>query len=148
MKEMSEFRIDMPYLLFAWQDDSPDNAYYLDTESGDVKLVNRNLIELNDLTDEIECNRDRYLYLPKPDPQQLKNDLQDFMLTVADDKLKNVLLLAFESPHVLSSFKKILENTPAELSRLEEFRKARTLTRMNQWLEANRVSVSADTELE
>lgn len=34
---------DLPALLLAWQDDSPDNRYYLDTTSGAVKLVNANL---------------------------------------------------------------------------------------------------------
>ena len=52
--------IDMDRLLFAWRDDFTDNIYYLDIETGDVNLVNRGLLDLKDLTNEIEINRERY----------------------------------------------------------------------------------------
>jgi hypothetical protein len=35
-------------LIAAWQDDGPDNLYYIDTESGAVILVNPNLFNLKD----------------------------------------------------------------------------------------------------
>jgi hypothetical protein len=33
---------------------------------------------LRELTDELEKNKERYLYLPKAEPKQLKEDLRDF----------------------------------------------------------------------
>ena len=54
----------------AWRDDSLDNLYYFDTVSGAVKLVNQTLHDLRELTDEVEKNKERYLYLPKPESKQ------------------------------------------------------------------------------
>lgn len=130
-------RLDLNELIFAWQDESPDNAYYLDTESGDVKLVNRNLLDLRDLTDDIERERWRYKYMPKPDRQQLPADLKQFHETVKDERLKSILSMAFESPHVLSAFKKILEKEPDEQKRLDEFRTSLAKKRIEAWLTAN-----------
>lgn len=129
--------VDMDQLLFAWRDDSPDNAYYLDLDSGDINLVNRGLIDLKELTNEIEINRERYLYLPKPSADQVKNDLKDFMKTIEDHSRKSVLEMAFESPHVFTSFKKILSSTPGQSEALDEFLSSRTHLRVRQWLEAN-----------
>lgn len=138
--------IDMDGLLFAWRDDSPDNIYYLDIETGDVNLVNRGLLDLKDLTNEIEINRERYLYLPKPSSDQMKSDLRDFMKTIDEkDKLK-ILEMAFESPHILAGFKKILSGWPGQAEALNEFLAGRTHLRVRQWLEANCLVVTDRTD--
>lgn len=129
--------IDMDGLLFAWRDDSLDNIYYLDIESGDVNLVNRGLLDLKDLTNEIEINRERYLYLPKPSPEQMKSDLRDFMKTIEDKDKLRILDMAFESPHILSGFKKILSGWQGQSEALDDFLNSRTHLRIRQWLEAN-----------
>ncbi len=54
----------MKYLLFAYQDDAAENIYYLDTEYGDIRLVNQGLTDLKDLTDELETSASRFLYIP------------------------------------------------------------------------------------
>ena len=135
-----KIEFDLPSLLLAWQDESPDNSYYLDTASGAVKLVNPNLFDLKELTDEIERHKYRYLYLPKPQPGETKGHLRDFQKTVEDAALVRILDMAFESPHVLESFIKILSSHPAELARLHEFRQSRALVKLKQWLHANELS--------
>lgn len=136
--------LDLPELLFAWQDDTQDNAYYLDIESGVVKLVNRNLLDLRDLTDEIEQDRQKFLYVPKPDKEQLVRDLKEFWSTVEDDKLRNVLSMAFESPHILSSFKKILESNQIEAERFEKYRADKTRLRIEEWLNSHAIDYKLD----
>ena len=120
---MSQRNVDfeMDRLIYAWRDDSPDNLYYLDLETGEIQLVNRTLEDVKDLTDEIELERNRYLYLPKPERDQVKNDLRDFMSTIEDQSLLRILEMAFESPHVYSSFLKILDKDESEKERLQEF---------------------------
>ncbi|CAN5598725.1 hypothetical protein BH10CYA1_BH10CYA1_11040 [soil metagenome] len=129
--------LELSELVFAWQDDTQDNAYYLDIESGVVKLVNRNLLDLRDLTDEIEQDRHKFLYIPKPEKEKLVLDLKEFWSTVEDDKLRNILSMAFESPHLLASFRKILEGTPSELTRFEEYRQNKTKMRIEEWLNSH-----------
>jgi hypothetical protein len=134
---MKAIRVDMPYLLLAWEDEAPDNSYYLDTQSGNVKLVHRHLLDLRDLTDEIEKDRQRYLYVPKPNRDVLLKDLRDFMKTIENASLTPVLEMAFESPHVLSSFRKILEKHEHEATRFEAYRLAHMRENIDQWLAAN-----------
>ncbi|MGD9683889.1 MAG: UPF0158 family protein [Candidatus Obscuribacterales bacterium] len=133
--------IEMKDLIFSWRDDSPDNLYYFDKHTGEVRLVNRNLDDLKDLTDEIELHRERYLYLPKPEPGQLKDDLRDFMKTVSDPQRRSILDMAFESPHVYASFIKILQGWEGESERLEEFLDGRARLRVVQWLQANCIEI-------
>jgi hypothetical protein len=128
---------DLPALLLAWQDESPDNSYYFDTKSGAVKLVNPNLFDLKELTDEIERHKYRYLYLPKPQKGELRDNLKDFQKTVEDTDLVKILDMAFESPHPLESFIKILSSKPGELERFNQFRQSRAMIRLKQWLSAN-----------
>ncbi|MBC7998406.1 MAG: hypothetical protein IAF58_10705 [Leptolyngbya sp.] len=124
-------------ILFAWLDDSMDNLYYLDKIEGETRMVNRNLLELRELTDEIETHPSRYLYVPKTTKANLLEDLNAFLATVERADLKNVLPIAFESPHILSSFRKILEKSPEELQRFDDYRRQSMLTRVNKWLNAN-----------
>lgn len=142
---MSQRNVDfeMDRLIYAWRDDSPDNLYYLDLETGEIQLVNRTLEDVKDLTDEIELERNRYLYLPKPERDQLKNDLRDFMSTIEDQSLLRILEMAFESPHVYSSFIKILDKHKAEKERLQEFIDSRSRMRVLQWLEANCINTDS-----
>lgn len=121
----------------AWRDDSLDNLYYFDTVSGAVKLVNQTLHDLRELTDEVEKNKERYLYLPKPESKQLKDDLRDFQKTIEEENLRKVLDMAFESPHVLSSFKTILKDKGDKAQLLDQFLLSRTTLRIRQWMEAN-----------
>jgi len=136
---MNEVPIDMDYLAFAYEDDSPDNIYYLDTEFGDIRLVNKNLSDLKDLTDELEKNEGRFLYIPKPSKELLIEDLGDFMATVQDENLKKILPIAFDSPHVYESFKSILAKVPEETNRLSTFLQMQTRARITKWLNANAI---------
>ncbi len=139
---MDKLRIATEDIIFAWLDDCQDNSYYLDKIEGETRMVNRNLIELRDLTDEIERNSRRYLYVPKLTKEDLLEDLNGFMDTVERPDLKNVLPIAFESPHKVSAFRKILEKAPDELQRFDEFRKKQMLMRVEKWLKANGIEPS------
>jgi len=138
--EMVERKIDFSYLVFCWQDDSPDNAYYLDRKTGDVRLVNQHLLDLRQLTDEIEKDRERYLYVPKPDKTDMLSDLHDFQHEVSSEQLKRLLSVAFESPHVLLAFKKILQDDQEQSQHLREFLEERVAKRIETWLNANSVA--------
>lgn len=139
-----EFKLDMDYLIFVWQDESPDNAYYLDKETGNVKLVQRGLIDLGELTDEIEQDRHRYLYIPKPDSRQTRKDVEDFANTITDSSLKSILAVGMESPDPLQALKTILARKPDELKRWENFRMQLINARIEKWLKANFISAESE----
>jgi len=130
--------IDMAALALAWEDESPDTAYYLDLETGCVELVQQDMLDRDDLTDQIERDRERYLYMPKPKAKQLRADLNDFIETVADAHLKQLLEVACESPNPLYSCRSLLTSKYPEVwENWETFRKGRVALRIRQWLQAN-----------
>lgn len=137
-EEASEHPVlDFEALLHAWQDQHPDNRYYLDTNTGAIKLVNRNLLDLRELTDEIERHKYRYLYLPKAETSQQRNDLKDFKNSLESSPLVKLLEIGMESPHPLSAFQTILSANQELSDQLREFLQARARLRIRQWLEAN-----------
>ena len=134
---MQKLCADMDLLTLAWEDESPDNLYYLDTRSGVVKLVHKHLFDLRDLTDEIERDRERFLYVPKPDKGEMRKDLRNYMSKVKTQSLLPVLEMAFESPHSYMAFHKILEKEPPELKLFLADREKLVRERIDQWLAAN-----------
>jgi hypothetical protein len=134
---MTEQEIDMPYLLLAFEDVVEENKYYLDKQTGAVQLVCQDLMDLDDLTNEIEKDRERYLYIPKPDPAVLKEDLTDFADLVDDPHLKSLLMVALEGPNALFAFRKILSEQESNWQQWQDFRKEQVQLRIAQWLKAN-----------
>jgi hypothetical protein len=141
---MKKIDIDFDYLLFAYQDDSPDNIYYLDTEYGSIRLVHRQLEDLRDLTDEIEIFHDRFLYIPKADKKEMLDDLRSFMNTIEDVQLSKLLAVAFESPLVLDSFKKIVAKNLPMRQQLDSYMQDKAKERLLAWLTANALTVAQE----
>ena len=139
---MKAIDIDFDYLLFAYQDDSADNIYYLDTEYGSIRLVHAQLNDLRDLTDEIEIFHDRFLYIPKATKDEVIDHLHDFMNTIKDADLRRVLTIAFESPTVLDSFRKIVAKDLAVRQQLETYLQDKAKERLLAWLAANALAVA------
>jgi hypothetical protein len=136
---MEKLEIDFEYLVFAWQDDSPDTAYYLDSDTGSVVLVQRDLDDLDELREEIELQPNRYLYVPKPDPLQPELDLSDYIFTVADENLRHQLETAAEGRDKFRTCKRILQENPDELARWERRRGDAVRERVRKWLYAHNV---------
>lgn len=134
---MEKLHVDFEYLVFAWQDDSPDTAYYLDSDTGSVVLVQRDLDDVDELRDEIELHPNRYLYVPKPDPLQPQLDLSDYIYTVSDEHLKSQLETAAEGRDKFGDCKRILKQHPEELGRWEKWRQDAVKERVRKWLAAH-----------
>jgi hypothetical protein len=134
---VTKLEIDVNYLLFAWQDDSPDTAYYLDSDTGSVVLVQRDLEDLDELREEIELHPNRFIYVPKPDPLQPELDLSDYIFTVADPELKAQLEVAAEGRDKFGSCKRILSERPEELARWKSWQEAAVKERVRKWLAAH-----------
>lgn len=141
---MEQLHIDFEYLVFAWQDDSPDTAYYLDSDTGSVVLVQRDLDDVDELREEIELQPNRYLYVPKPDPLQPELDLSDYVFTVSNAELRQKLEVAEEGRDKFRSCKKILQDHPDELARWEKWRQDAVRERIRKWLHAHNLQPISD----
>src|ERR1700739_4784843 len=87
---MKRLELDLNYLLFAWDDESPDAIYYLDLDTGSVLLIQQDLDDLEELKDEVESQPNRFLYVPKAKSDTLLLDLSDFIFSISDEKLRSV----------------------------------------------------------
>lgn len=143
---MKELNIDLDYLVLAWEDESEENAYYLDIETGAVLIVRQDLLDRDDLTDEIEKNCERYLYIPRPSSMELREDLSDFVANIEDNHLRTLMEVAMESPNVLFACKKVLSQNQEELFGWEKFREGRVRMRVRQWLQVNFLAQDTDNK--
>jgi hypothetical protein len=137
-------KIDFEYLIMSWQDESPDSRYYFDTETGAIELVKTDLYDIRDLTDQIERNHERYLYIPRAGKDEGKKDLAAFMQTVSDAAISRLLVIAEEAPDPMFACRSILGKYPEELARWQDFRKQKIRERINEWLAANFISVDEE----
>ena len=138
--EMVERKIDFSYLVFCWQDDSPDNAYYLDRKTGDVRLVNQHLLDLRQLTDEIEKDRERYLYVPKPDKTDMLSDLHDLSARGIQRAAQKTLVSGFRKSACSARVQENFQDDQEQSQHLREFLEERVAKRIETWPNANSVA--------
>lgn len=136
---MEKLQLDFEYLVFAWEDDSPDTSYYLDSETGSVILVQEDLEDLGDIKDEIELQPARFLYVPKPDHDRLVLDLGDFVYSVPDAGLQQQLQTAFEGTNKFWACTDILKKHPEEMNRWKQWRNNAARERAKRWLAAHNI---------
>ncbi len=129
----------MAELAFAWEDNSTDSNYYLDLDIGSIIMVRPDLDDVGDIREAIELEPERYLYVPKPDNNQLQLDLTDFAHTLADEKTKSIIKLAMESPNRYASLRAVLQKIPGEWERWEEWKRQSGRQRALRWLEAHEI---------
>jgi Uncharacterised protein family (UPF0158) len=92
-------RVDLQELRFAMEDATYEHQYFLDTETGEVSLV-------SEMFDDEEAQRQlaeidaaepgRYLQVPRADSREGYDDMQDFIDTVSDEHLQELLNIAIE----------------------------------------------------
>jgi len=88
-------RLDLEELRFAMEDVSCEHRYFLDTETGEVILIS----EWSDddetrekLTEIDEAEPGRYLQVPRVESRDGYDDMQDFIDTVNDKHLQELLI--------------------------------------------------------
>jgi hypothetical protein len=130
-------RVDLEELRFAMEDASYEHRYFLDTETGDVILAS----ELFDdeeaqrqLADIDEAEPGRYLQVVPADSREGYDDMQDFIDTVSDEHLQEVLDVAIQGRGAFRRFKDVLVRHPAEQQRWFDFQAARLDARACEWL--------------
>lgn len=136
---MEKLILDFEYLVFAWEDNSHDSAYYLDSETGSVVLVQADLDDVDEIREDIEMHPNRFLYVPKPDNERLLLDLSDFIFTVSDESIKKQLQTAYEGSNQFRSCTDILNKHPEEMQRWKKWRHEAARERAKKWLTAHNI---------
>ena len=130
-------RVDLKELRFAMEDATYEHQYFLDTETGEVILV-------SEMFDDEEAERQlaeidaaepgRYLQVPRADSREGYDDMQDFIDTLSDEQLQELLNVAIQGRGAFRRFKDVLARHPAEQQRWFDFQAARLDARAREWL--------------
>ncbi|MBY0550114.1 MAG: UPF0158 family protein [Candidatus Obscuribacterales bacterium] len=134
--------IDIAELSFAFEDPSSDSHYYLDLETGSLILIRPDLDDLSELREQVETENNRYLYVPKPAPNQVDLDLTDFLMAISDEKLKSLLPVAMEARDKFAACRALLGQFPGQSEKWQEWRKQGARQRALRWLEAQGIAIT------
>jgi len=77
----------------------------------------------------------RYISVPEADSREGYRDMQDFIATVRDERLQDLLWMAIRGRGAFRRFKDVLAEHPRERERWFEFKDQRLQERVLEWLE-------------
>jgi hypothetical protein len=129
--------VDLEELRFAMEDASYEHRYFLDTETGDVIFASEMFDDeetQRQLTEIDEAEPGRYLQVQRADSREGHDDMQDFIDTVSDEHLQELLNVAIQGRGAFRRFKDVLARHPAEQQRWFDFQAARLDARAREWL--------------
>ncbi|MDI9606655.1 MAG: UPF0158 family protein [Atribacterota bacterium] len=138
MDEKRALKIDLEELCLAMENNSYDLDYYLDLETGEVIFISDYMDDANleELKDRIDENPDRYEPIPKAESSEDYDDMVDFISTVEDEHLVELLEVAIDGKGAFRRFKDVLARYPEEKERWYRFKNERMKERAISWLEA------------
>ena len=80
---------------------------------------------------------DRFIAVPQMDSHEAYCDMEDFITTIRNPQLRELLDVAITGRGAFRRFKDVLYNYPHEEKRWFAFKEARMVERVREWLEAH-----------
>jgi len=139
-------RANLDELCSAMEDSSYEHEYYLDLEAGEILFI-------SDYMDDEEGGRSRnsideqprrYERIPKVESHRGYEDMEDFIATVEDEQLVELLEVAMNGRGAFRRFKDVLARYPEERERWFRFKDDRMKQRALEWLDDIGVVVAED----
>jgi len=129
-------KIDLDELCFVMEDSSYEHNYYLDLKTGEILLISEYMDdeEIEKLRDKIDENRDLYERVPKAEPHEGYQDMEDFIATVEDKHVAELLEVAIDGKGAFRRFKDVLVRYPEERERWFRFKDERMEEKASEWL--------------
>ena len=136
MEKKRILRINLDELCEAMEDNSYEHEYYLDLETGEILFLSEYMDdeETEKLRDNIDDDPDRYERIPKTESHDGYEDMQDFIATVKDERLVELLEAAINGKGAFRRFKDVLLNYPEERERWFQFKDDRMQELALEWL--------------
>jgi hypothetical protein len=134
---LRKIALEMDELCAALDDASYEHRYFLDTETGEVIMVSEmsDAEEVQQQLAEIDdAEPGRYLEVPPADSHEAYRDMEDFIVTVPDKRLQDLLDVAIQGRGAFRRFKDVLTRDPAERQRWFDFQASRLKARAREWL--------------
>jgi len=130
-------KIDLDELCSVMENISYENEYYLDLETGEILFLSEYMDdeETENLRERIDEESDRYKLIPKAESHEGYEDMQDFIATVEDKHLAELLEVAINGKGAFRQFKDMLLSYPEERERWFSFKDDRMEGRALEWLD-------------
>jgi len=136
MGERELLKVDLDELCSAMEDSSWEHTYYLDLETGEILFVSDMKDEETEkLRDDIDKNPDRYESIPTAESSEGYEEMDDFIATVEDQHLAELLKVAIDGKGAFRRFKDVLARYPEERERWFKFKDDRVRERALEWLD-------------
>lgn len=137
MENKKALRIDLDELCQAMEDSSYEHDYYLDLDNGEILFLSEYMDreETKKLRDQIEESPDRYELIPKAESHEGYEDMVDFIATVTDEHLAELLEVAIDGKGAFRRFKDVLARYAEEQGRWFRFKDERCVERAIEWLD-------------
>lgn len=139
-------RIDLDELCSAMEDSSYEHEHYLDLKTGEILFISDYMDdeESDRLKDNIDEEPDRYERIPRVESHEGYEDMEDFIATVEDEHLAELLEVAINGKGAFRRFKDVLARHPEERERWFRFKDERMEQRVLEWLDDIGVSLAQD----
>ena len=146
MDEKRSMKINLEDLCLAMENNSYDLDYYLDLETGEIIFISDYMDDANleELKNRIDENPDRYEPIPKAESYEDYDDMVDFISTVEDEHLVELLEVAIDGKGAFRRFKDVLARYPEERERWYHFKEERMKERAISWLEDIGISLQGE----
>ena len=146
MDEKRAVKINLEDLCLAMEDSSYECDYYLDRETGEIIFISDYMDDANleELKNKIDENPDRYEPIPKAESYEDYDDMVDFISTVEDEHLVELLEVAIDGKGAFRRFKDVLARYPEEKERWYHFKEERMKERAISWLEDIGISLQGE----
>ena len=143
MENKKALNIDIEELCEAMEDSSYEHEYYLDLDNGEILFLSEYMDdeETRKLKDQIEEDFDRYERIPEAKSHEGYEDMVDFIATVKDEHLAELLEVAINGKGAFRRFRDVLLNYPEERERWFQFKDDKTQERALEWLDDIGVSL-------
>ncbi len=141
--EKKTLRIDLGELCDAIENSSFENEYFLDLETGEILFVSEysDDEETEKLKASIEEEFERYERIPKAESNEGYQDMVDFIATIDNERLVELLEVAINGKGAFRRFKDVLLNYPGERERWFNFKDNRIEEKALEWLDDIDVSL-------
>ena len=135
--EKKTLHIDLGELCDAMENSSFENEYFLDIETGEILFISEYMDdeETEKLKDKIEEEFERYEQIPKAESHDGYRDMEDFIATMENKHLTELLEVAINGKGAFRRFKDVLLNYPKERERWFKFKDDRMEERALEWLD-------------
>jgi hypothetical protein len=146
MKGKKLLRIDLEELQLAMEDHSYEHEYYLDLETGEIWFLSEYMDDEEQvkLRKKIDGVPDRYRSIPKAESSEGYGDMEDFIGTVNDEHLAELLSVAISGKGAFRRFKDVLFRFSEERERWFKFYNDKARERALEWLEDINVGLTEE----